>query len=208
MLEECIEQKTPLPSINICRTSLWRRAGTSCDNKCSIRKWTRVYGCPTSCWPSPPRKRCGLKSATTPADISSANPSSNAWRNKCRRVIGNSTSHESRRSPCGNGEAKCRWATWAGPFGPAAASPISSLHCRDSWPATSSQIVQALQAARKKGRAIIFASGAHDQDGPRPDRHRPDGTGLHYAPRLQRASVVHDLELARFGATSEDVAAN
>ncbi len=70
------------------------------------------------------------------------------------------------------------------------------------------EILRAMQAARKNGRAIIFATGAHTIKtglGPIVIDLMEQGYITHLA--FNGAGVVHDLELARFGATSEDVAA-
>jgi hypothetical protein len=70
------------------------------------------------------------------------------------------------------------------------------------------EIVQAMQAARKRSRAIIFATGAHTiKTGLSPIVIDLMERGYISHLALNGAGVVHDLELARFGATSEDVAA-
>ncbi len=69
------------------------------------------------------------------------------------------------------------------------------------------QIVQAMRTARDNSRAIIFATGAHTIKtglGPIVIDLMQRGYITHLA--FNGAGVVHDLELARFGETSEDVA--
>lgn len=70
------------------------------------------------------------------------------------------------------------------------------------------EIVAAIRAAKAKGRAIILATGAHTiKIGLAPVLIDLMEKGYLTAIALNGAGVVHDLELARFGHTSEDVVA-
>ncbi len=70
------------------------------------------------------------------------------------------------------------------------------------------KLAQAMARARRDGRGVIFALGGHVAK---------TGAGLHLIPLLREglishlavngAFLIHDYELGRFGATSEDVAA-
>ncbi len=70
-------------------------------------------------------------------------------------------------------------------------------------------LARAIGGARRAGRGVIFALGGHVAK---------TGAGLHLIPLLREgfithlavngAFLIHDYELGRFGATSEDVAAN
>lgn len=67
-------------------------------------------------------------------------------------------------------------------------------------------VVAALRSARQRRRAIVFATGAHTiKIGLAPVVIDMMRRGFITAIALNGAGVVHDLEMARFGATSEDV---
>jgi hypothetical protein len=67
-------------------------------------------------------------------------------------------------------------------------------------------VVGAIRSAREAGRAIVFATGAHTiKCGLAPILIDLMERGFITALALNGAGVIHDLELARFGATSEDV---
>ena len=66
--------------------------------------------------------------------------------------------------------------------------------------------VSAIRSARERGRAIVFATGAHTiKIGLAPILIDLMRRGFITAVATNGACVIHDLELARFGATSEDV---
>jgi len=68
------------------------------------------------------------------------------------------------------------------------------------------EVVSALTHARDAGRAIVFATGAHSiKCGLSPVLIDLMERGFITALALNGAGVIHDLEIARFGATSEDV---
>jgi len=68
------------------------------------------------------------------------------------------------------------------------------------------EAVSAIRSARELGRAIVFATGAHTiKIGLAPILIDLMRRGFITAVATNGACVIHDLELARFGATSEDV---
>lgn len=68
------------------------------------------------------------------------------------------------------------------------------------------EIVAAIRAAREAKRAIVFATGAHTiKIGLAPILVDLMEQGFITAIAFNGAGVIHDLEMARFGATSEDV---
>lgn len=68
------------------------------------------------------------------------------------------------------------------------------------------EVVEAIQAARRRKRAIVFATGAHTiKIGLGPILVDLMERGFITAIALNGAGVIHDLEMARYGATSEDV---
>jgi deoxyhypusine synthase len=68
------------------------------------------------------------------------------------------------------------------------------------------EVIAALHGARKNGRAIVLATGAHTiKIGLAPILIDLMRHGYITAIALNGAGVIHDLEMARYGATSEDV---
>ncbi|HEY3413558.1 MAG TPA: hypothetical protein VGM51_10965 [Armatimonadota bacterium] len=68
------------------------------------------------------------------------------------------------------------------------------------------EVVSAIVLARRNGKAIVFATGAHTvKIGLSPVVIDLMEQGFITAIALNGAGVIHDLEMARFGATSEDV---